>query len=358
MKVTIGLSGGVDSAVAAYRLLSDGYDVSALFMKNWEDDDGDAECPAEKDYRDAKAVAARLQIPQKAVNFSKDYWDRVFEHFLAEYRAGRTPNPDILCNKEIKFKAFLDKAIADGADAIATGHYARVKKSGDAFQLLRGFDANKDQSYFLYTLNQYQLSRALFPIGEMEKPEVREIAKQNGFPNHAKKDSTGICFIGERKFKSFLQEYVLNSPGDVKTPRGEIIGKHDGLMFYTIGQRQGLQIGGLSEYPEGAWYVAKKDLTDNALIVVQDHDHPLLYAPGLVCQQLHWVAGEPPAEQFECTAKIRYRQADQHCMVKRTGDDTWHVVFANAQRAITPGQSIVFYQGVVCLGGGVIESVI
>jgi tRNA-uridine 2-sulfurtransferase len=352
--IIVGMSGGVDSSVTAALLCEQGFQVTGLFMRNWDADDNDPHCTATQDLTDARTVCDKLNIPLKTVNFAQEYWERVFQHFLDDYAAGRTPNPDILCNKEIKFKAFLQHALSLGADAIATGHYARIRTHTPQ-QLLRGVDTNKDQSYFLYTLGQEQLTRSRFPLGELTKPEVRKLAEQYGFINHAKKDSTGICFIGERKFQRFLSEYLLAQPGDIETPDGTLIGKHAGLMFYTLGQRQGLGIGGLKKFGEAPWYVVSKDLSKNVLIVAQQHDHPLLLSDALICQETHWVSGEPPQLPLQCTAKIRYRSSDQPCVVEADSDSTVRVKFAQPQRAITPGQSVVFYQDEQCLGGGVIQ---
>lgn len=353
--VIVGMSGGVDSSVSALLLQQQGYHVEGLFMKNWEEDGNDDNCSADQDLVDAQAVALKLGIRLHTVNFSTEYWDRVFSYFLEEYQAGRTPNPDIMCNKEIKFRAFLDYAKALGADFIATGHYVRSKKEKEKTFLLKGLDKNKDQSYFLYALSQEQIKDALFPIGELEKPEVRKIAEQYEFRNHNKKDSTGICFIGERKFRDFLQQYLPAQPGKIKTEDGKIIGEHQGLMYYTIGQRQGLGIGGMKDKSESAWYVADKNLKHNTLIVVQRNDHPLLFKPTLTAQQLTWVSGTLPKMPLEGTAKIRYRQADQACKIEKTEDDKIYVTFSEAQRAVTPGQSIVLYDGEICLGGGIID---
>ena len=353
-KIILGLSGGVDSSVAALLLQQQGYEVEALFMKNWEEDDDQDYCAAAEDLRDAQAVCDRLGIRLHTVNFASEYWDRVFEHFLAEYHAGRTPNPDILCNREIKFRAFLDHALSLGASRIATGHYARIDEHHGAMRLLRGLDANKDQSYFLYTLNQHQLSHSLFPLGAYEKPAIRQLAREHGLATHAKKDSTGICFIGERRFSTFLQKFLPAQPGPIKSLEGEELGRHNGLMYYTLGQRKGLGIGGRRDADEEPWYVVEKDLASNTLRVAQGHDHPHLFHYSLSLGQLHWVAGRPP-EQPALTAKIRYRQADQACRL-RWQDGALHVDFEQAQRAITPGQSVVFYDGEVCLGGGVIET--
>lgn len=354
-RVIVGMSGGVDSSVAALLLLQQGYAVEGLFMKNWEEDDSDGYCPASIDAADAQAVCDKLGIPLHTVNFATEYWQRVFEYFLQEYSAGRTPNPDILCNKEIKFKAFLDYARSLGADLIATGHYARQQEKNGQQYLLKGRDNNKDQSYFLYTLGQAQLAPSLFPLGDLTKPEVRQIAEQAGFVNHAKKDSTGICFIGERKFKDFLSQYLPAKPGKITTVDGQVIGEHQGLMYYTLGQRQGLGIGGRKGAQEKPWYVYQKDLANNRLIVGQEKAHPLLLSTSLICNQLHWVAGHPPAQEFTCAAKTRYRQADQACIVKQLSEDEFLVSFTQSQWAVTPGQSVVFYDGEICLGGGIIS---
>ncbi len=356
-RVIVGMSGGVDSSVAAWLLKQQGYQVEGLFMKNWDEDDGTEYCTAMTDLADAQAVADAIGIPLHTASFAAEYWDRVFEHFLSEYSAGRTPNPDILCNKEVKFRAFLDYAVTLGADFIATGHYTRQRPLQDGSgraQLLKGLDPNKDQSYFLHAVSGERIARTLFPVGELEKPEVRGIAETQGFVTHDKKDSTGICFIGERKFTDFLKQYLPAQPGDIETPDGQVIGRHQGLMYHTIGQRQGLGIGGLSEFGDEPWYVAEKDLTRNVLIAVQGKQHPLLYARGLVSGPIDWVAGAPPAGQFRCKAKTRYRQPDQECEVQVLNGNV-KVVFDDAQRAVTPGQSVVFYDGDVCLGGGVIE---
>jgi len=355
-KVMIGMSGGVDSSVAALKLLEQGHQVTGLFMKNWDEDDGSEYCTAKEDLDDAQQVCDKLGIDLKTVNFATEYWDNVFEDFLKEYAAGRTPNPDILCNREIKFKAFLDYATELGADYIATGHYTQIGQQDNKFQLLRGLDSNKDQSYFLYTLGQPQLSRSLFPIGDMEKPAVRELAQKAGFINSRKKDSTGICFIGERKFKDFLQQYLPAQPGEIQTPEGETIGQHQGLMYYTLGQRQGLGIGGIKTAAEEPWYVIKKDLINNILIAAQGHDHPMMQSDSLNTSQLSWVSGEAPADGFRCSAKTRYRQKDQACQIKHLDDGSCLVQFDQPQRAVTPGQSVVFYHHDICLGGGIIDS--
>ena len=396
-RVIVGMSGGVDSSVTALLLQRQGYDVSGLFMKNWEENDPDGHCPAAEDAQDALEVCDRLGIALDAVNFSADYWDRVFRHFIDEYRCGRTPNPDILCNKEIKFKAFLDYALNQGADCIATGHYARIIHRNDQYRLFKARDGNKDQTYFLYTLGQTQLAKTIFPIGDIIKPEIRRLATEAGFGNHAKKDSTGICFIGERRFKSFLSRYLPAQPGEMRTPEGEYVGTHDGLMYYTLGQRQGLGIGGRAHASGAAradthhapWYVVGKDLANNILQVAQGQHHPLLYSTSLVASNLHWIAGEPPALPLRCHAKTRYRQPDQACLVTALENGVGHgrslaschcgtrasmhsgctsvtegrmpgvtacqVNFEQPQWAVTPGQSVVFYAGEECLGGGTIE---
>ncbi len=353
--IFVGMSGGVDSSVAALLLQQQGYAVHGLFMKNWEGDDKDDYCAAEADLADAQTVCDKLNIPLQGVNFSDQYWDRVFQYFLDEYSAGRTPNPDILCNKEIKFKAFLDYALAQGADKIATGHYARVREVDGEYQLLKGVDHNKDQTYFLYTLGQAQLAKSLFPVGELEKPQVRKLAEQHQLITYNKKDSTGICFIGERDFKAFLQQYLPAQPGEMQTPEGQTVGKHDGLMYYTLGQRQGLGIGGLKGFSDTPWYVADKDLDNNILIVVQGNTHPLLHHQQCIASDMHWVAGSAPADSFRCSAKTRYRQQDAACEVRYEPEqDHWQICFDEPQWAITPGQAIVFYQDDICLGGGTI----
>ena len=353
MKVVVGMSGGVDSSVAALLLKRQGHEVVGLFMKNWEDDDDDEYCSTREDLIDAAAAADVIGVDLEAVNFSAEYKDRVFAEFLREYSAGRTPNPDVLCNAEIKFKAFLDHAMRLGASKIATGHYARIKKGGERFELLRGLDSGKDQSYFLHRLNQEQLSRVMFPVGELKKSEVRRLALEAGLPNHAKKDSTGICFIGERPFREFLNRYLPKAPGPIKTPEGRVVGEHIGLAFYTIGQRKGIGIGGMAKMKPGAWYVAEKRLESNELVVVQDHDHPLLMKRALSASDASWVAGAAP-EKKSATAKTRYRQADAPCSLERVVESEIRVGFEAPQWAVTPGQSVVLYEGEVCLGGGVI----
>ncbi|HHJ13894.1 MAG TPA: tRNA 2-thiouridine(34) synthase MnmA [Gammaproteobacteria bacterium] len=355
-RIMVGLSGGVDSAVAALLLQRKGYEVEALFMKNWDEDDAPGHCPAEEDLADARAVAGQLGIRLRTISFSSEYWDRVFEHFLAEYRAGRTPNPDVLCNREIKFRAFLDYALDQGAEAIATGHYARIDCDAAGCQLLKGCDPDKDQSYFLFRLNQHALRHALFPLGEMRKPQVRALARKAGLPNHARKDSTGICFIGERRFSEFLARYLPARPGDITDLDGRVLGRHRGLMFHTIGQRQGLGIGGSRQGSGEPWYVCDKDLERNRLIVVQGARHPALFRDRLEARDLHWIGGNTPRVPLRCTARIRYRQPDQACEIRVLEDDRCEVRFATPQRAVTPGQSVVFYNEAICLGGGTIVS--
>lgn len=353
--IIVGMSGGVDSSVAALLLLQQGHHVEGLFMKNWEDDDQEDYCAAAEDLADAQSVCDKLGIKLHSVNFSDQYWDRVFQNFLDEYKAGRTPNPDILCNKEIKFKAFLDYAMELGADYIATGHYVRRSTNNSKSHLLKGLDHNKDQSYFLYTLGQHQLEKALFPVGELDKPMVRKMADDAGLVTYDKKDSTGICFIGERKFKDFLQRYLPAQPGEIHDPDGHCIGKHHGLMYYTLGQRKGLGIGGLKNASEEPWFSVAKDLDNNILIAAQGIDNELLYHDTLHASQLSWT-DQPPAIPFTCMAKNRYRQSDQSCTIVKLSADSCTVEFKDPQRAITPGQSIVFYQQDECLGGGIIDS--
>ena len=361
-RVVVGLSGGVDSAVSAYLLKQQGYEVIGIFMKNWEDDDDSEFCSSNIDFVDAASVADVIGIEIEHVNFAADYKDRVFAEFLREYQAGRTPNPDILCNAEIKFKAFLDHAMRLGAEKIATGHYARVRERNGAYELLKGLDPLKDQSYFLHRLNQTQLSKTLFPLGDLPKTEVRRIAAEIGLPNAKKKDSTGICFIGERPFRDFLNRYSAKEPGPIKDPNGRVIGKHEGLSFYTLGQRQGLGIGGLKA--KGAqkggnehepWFVARKDMEKNTLWVVQGHDHPWLLSPALRAQDASWVSGHAPAPG-SVAAKTRYRQADAACTLEAPEDQHFALHFSEAQWAVTPGQSAVVYDGEICLGGGVITT--
>lgn len=355
-KVIVGMSGGVDSSVSAWLLQQQGYQVEGLFMKNWEEDDGEEYCTAADDLADAQAVCGKLGMKLHKVNFAAEYWDNVFEHFLEEYKAGRTPNPDILCNKEIKFKAFLEFAAEDlGADFIATGHYVRRHDSNGKSQLLRGLDGNKDQSYFLYTLSHQQIAQSLFPVGELSKPEVRRIAEQLELVTAKKKDSTGICFIGERKFRDFLGRYLPAQPGAIVTVDGLTVGEHQGLMYHTLGQRKGLGIGGLKESNDNPWYVVDKDVANNRLIVAQGADHPRLMSVGLIAQQLHWVDRETLREPLACVVKTRYRQEDIPCVITPLDDDRIEVRFEQPVAAVTPGQSAVFYLGEVCLGGGIIE---
>ncbi|MDO9283170.1 MAG: tRNA 2-thiouridine(34) synthase MnmA [Methylotenera sp.] len=360
-KIVVGLSGGVDSSVTALLLKQQGYEVTGLFMKNWEDDDTDEYCSSKQDLIDAVSVADKIGIDIEAVNFSKEYKDRVFTNFLSEYQAGRTPNPDILCNAEIKFKAFLDHAMSMGADLIATGHYAQVRENPlkpGLFQLMKAEDGSKDQSYFLYRLNQAQLSKTLFPLGTYLKREVREIAREAGLINAEKKDSTGICFIGERPFQEFLSKYLPRKPGDIKTPEGKLVGRHEGLMYYTLGQRQGLKIGGSRDSNGEPWFVAAKDMAKNELIVVQGHEHPLLLNDGLLASQLTWIDPEPPVTNWVYAAKTRYRQPDAPCEIDRITKDEVEIKFGQKQWAITPGQSAVVYESNVCLGGGIITGAI
>lgn len=356
-KVIVGMSGGVDSSVSAALLLEQGYQVEGLFMKNWDEDDGTEYCTAMDDLADAQAVSDRLGIKLHTANFAAEYWDNVFEHFLHEYQAGRTPNPDILCNREIKFKAFLDYALMLGADLIATGHYTRRADRDGQTLLLRGLDSNKDQSYFLHAVAGEQLARTLFPVGELEKPEVRRIAEKYQLATARKKDSTGICFIGERRFSDFLKRYLPAQPGDIETTDGQVIGRHHGLMYHTIGQRQGLGIGGLQGAGEEPWYVLRKDLTRNVLVVGQGNDHPWLFSSALECSSIYWVNPLQISEPMRLTAKVRYRQPDQHCTIE-PGANGYLIRFDQPQRAVTPGQSVVLYQDDVCLGGGVIERAI
>jgi tRNA-specific 2-thiouridylase len=355
-RVILGLSGGVDSAVAAVLLKDEGYDVHALHMTNWEDDEG--YCTAAEDLQDARRVCERLDIPLHHVNFSKEYRDQVFAYFLDEYRKGRTPNPDVLCNREIKFGVFRDYAKRLGGDLLATGHYARSGIVDGQGALFKGKDPNKDQSYFLHAVNAEALAETVFPLGELMKDEVRNIARDRGLPVHAKKDSTGICFIGERPFREFLSTYLPANPGPIRTPEGDLVGEHQGLMYYTLGQRQGLYIGGIHDRPELPWYVVAKDVDANTLIVAQG-EHELLFSDTLTGTDASWI-GRPPdglAEGLRCAAKVRYRQADQNCVVRASGDDGVEVTFDQRQRAVAPGQFVVFYDGDRCLGGAVIDQI-
>ncbi len=354
--ITVGMSGGVDSSVAAYLLKNQGARVRGLFMKNWEEDDTTSYCAAQADLADVSAVCGILGLPFDTVNFSTEYWNDVFERFLAEYRLGRTPNPDIWCNQTIKFDAFLEHALARGAQSIATGHYAQVARDETGrLALKKGRDPRKDQSYFLYTLGQRQLRHVRFPLGALEKDAVRRLAAKANLPVHAKKDSVGICFIGQRPFREFLAKFIAVEPGEMRTPEGDVVGMHQGLAFYTLGQRQGLGIGGLAKHSQAPWYVVDKDLEKNVLIVAQGHDHPMLYSDALIAGDLTWVRGEAPGMPLTCAAKSRYRQPDQACTVQQSVNDRVIVHFSTRQRAITPGQSVVFYSGDFCLGGGIIE---
>jgi tRNA-specific 2-thiouridylase len=352
--VILGMSGGVDSSVAAHLLLQQGYRVEGLFMTNWEEDE-DGYCTAAADYQDARKVAELFGIPLHKVNFAAQYRERVFQHFLDEYRAGRTPNPDVLCNREIKFGVCFDYAMRLGADFIATGHYARVERE-PRVRLLKGLDASKDQSYFLGAVSASALARTLFPVGELPKSEVRRIAKALALPVHDKKDSTGICFIGERPFEEFLAKYLPAQPGEIQTTNGEVLGHHRGLMYYTLGQRQGLGIGGTRNHGEDPWYVVQKNLARNLLIAGQGQNHPALFSDGLEASAIHWIVGEPPQRQLRCSAKVRYRQADQICQLTIDSSQLARITFDHPQRAVTPGQFVVFYDGDECLGSGVIES--
>ncbi|WP_143188011.1 tRNA 2-thiouridine(34) synthase MnmA [Thermoactinomyces sp. DSM 45891] len=357
-RVVVGMSGGVDSSVTAWLLKQQGYDVIGLFMKNWDDTDEFGHCTATEDYEDVRRVATQIGIPYYSVNFEKEYQEKVFSYFLDEYRKGRTPNPDIMCNREIKFGEFLQKAEQLGADYLATGHYAQLKEVDGTRQLCRGVDPNKDQTYFLSQVPQSKFANTLFPLGHLEKKEVRKIAEEAGLYTAKKKDSTGICFIGERNFKEFLSNYLPAQPGDMKTLDGTIVGKHDGLMYYTLGQRQGLGIGGGAGEGGLPWFVIKKDVLQNTLYVAQGHDHDALYTNGLIATEVNWLADtEAPTKPFSCTAKFRYRQKDQSVtVIPQVNGNTWNIQFHEQQRAVTPGQSVVFYDGEVCLGGGIIDS--
>ena len=352
-RVVVGMSGGVDSSVAALLLKQQGYDVVGVFMKNWDDTDEFGHCTAADDFEDVRRVCEHIDIPYYSVNFEKEYMERVFSYFLEEYKQGRTPNPDVLCNREIKFGELLQRSLDLGADHLATGHYAQVRERTGRYELLRGNDPGKDQTYFLYMVGQEPLAKTLFPIGHMPKAQVREIAREAGLPTASKKDSTGICFIGERNFREFLRQYLPAQDGEIRSLDGKLKGVHHGLMYYTIGQRQGLGIGGSGTGEP--WFVVGKDLKQNILWVAQGHDHPRLLSTALTATDLYWVSGQAPALPFSCTAKIRYRQPDVAAVVHGNGD-TCEVVFESAQRAVTPGQSVVFYDGEVCLGGGTIKT--
>lgn len=356
-RIVVGMSGGVDSSVAALLLKRAGHEVIGVFMKNWEEKDDNGVCTSETDWADVRGVCEKIDIPYYAVNFVKEYYDRVFSYFLDEYRRGRTPNPDVLCNREIKFKAFLDFAMKLGADRLATGHFCQLGDAADGKKLLlRGADGNKDQSYFLYMLGQNALEKAMFPVGGLTKAQVREIAEEAGLANSQKKDSTGVCFIGERHFKPFLQQFLPAQPGNMRTLEGKVVGRHDGLMYYTLGQRRGLGIGGAGNGER--WFVLAKDMARNELIVTQGADHPLLYSKNAVGTDATWISGEAPAGEFDCTCKYRYRQPDQavHVSVRENGQVL--VTARERQRAVTPGQSMVFYQGEVCLGGAICDEVL
>ncbi len=352
-RIVVGMSGGVDSTVAAYLLKQQGYDIVGVFMKNWEEENESGACTAAEDFADVRSVSDAMGMPYYSVNFAQEYRDRVFSYFLEEYRRGRTPNPDVLCNCEIKFRAFLDFAIKTGANALATGHYARLSKSGGDVKLLRAADTGKDQTYFLAGLTGEQLGKAIFPIGDLVKGEVRQIALEQGFSNAKKKDSTGVCFIGERNFKKFLMQYLPAQPGDIVTEKGKVIGRHDGLMYYTLGQRRGLGIGGQQDGTGESFFVIGKDLSRN-LLIVQQGEHEELFSLSLDADKLSFISGAAPAGTFRCTAKFRYRQPDRPVTVRMEGEGA-HVVFSAPERAVTPGQWVVLYQDDVCLGGGPID---
>jgi tRNA-specific 2-thiouridylase len=353
--IHVGMSGGVDSTVAAWRLKRLGYDVRGVFMKNWDEDDDETHCAAAEDLEAAIRACQLLEIPLKTVNFSSEYWDRVFSPFVTSYQHGHTPNPDVWCNREIKFGELIHFIEDLGGQGLATGHYARVRERAGRSQLCRARDDNKDQTYFLYLLTQQQLAKARFPIGDLTKPEVREIARAEGFENHDRRDSTGICFIGERPFREFLSRWVTAEPGEIVTPEGQLLGQHEGLPFYTLGQRQGLGIGGVSDRSGAAWYVVEKIEPENRLVVAQGKDHPRLYSARLRASSVHWISESINPLPLRCTAKTRYRQVDQPCTVSATGDGGLEVIFEEPQRAVTPGQAVVFYDAEVCLGGATIE---
>ena len=354
-RVIVGISGGVDSSVAALVLAQEGYQVEGLFMKNWEEDDASEYCTASKDLHDAKLVCEKLDIKLNEANFAAEYWENVFQNFLAEYKAGRTPNPDVLCNREIKFKVFLDYARLLGGDLIATGHYARITREGGTATLRKARDENKDQSYFLQSVPGEQLRSCLFPVGELQKSDVRDLASSHGLITHNKKDSTGICFIGERRFKDFLQQYLPARPGPIESLDGQSFGQHDGLMYHTLGQRQGLGIGGVKGAGDDPWYVVAKDLEKNRLIVAQGNEHPALFTNSMLCEQIFWI-NDAPALPYSGKLKTRYRQPDQDCLLSCTDEGKWLVEFDTPQRAVTPGQWACFYRGDICLGGGIITS--
>lgn len=353
--IVVAMSGGVDSSVAALLLKRAGFRVSAIFMKNWNEPDTDGRCEWEDDVSDVLSVCETLGIPVNTHDLSQAYWDGVFEEFIDEYRQGRTPNPDVLCNREVKFKAFIERAKSIGGDLIATGHYAKIRAVGDTSELLKGTDRNKDQSYFLYSIDQPALARSVFPLGGLEKTAVRRMAARAGLVTHAKKDSTGICFIGERRFRTFLSNYLPAQPGNIRSVGGNILGQHEGAAFYTLGQREGLGIGGVRGAREGPWFVVAKDVPNNELIAAQGHEHPLLMCTSLTADNLSWVSDVAPMVPFECSAKTRYRQPDQNCVITAIDSTTAKVEFSRPQRAVTPGQSVVFYAGDCCLGGGIID---
>jgi tRNA-specific 2-thiouridylase len=353
--IVMAMSGGVDSSVAAMLLKRAGFRLSAIFMKNWNEPTADGHCEWEDDVSDVLSVCENLDIQVNTIDLSQAYWDGVFEEFIGEYRRGRTPNPDVLCNREVKFKAFVEHAKSIGGDLIATGHYARSRAVGNVNELLKGTDRNKDQSYFLYAISQKALAHSVFPLGSLDKATVRRMASSAGLITHAKKDSTGICFIGERRFRSFLSNYLPAQPGNIRSLDGRILGQHEGAAFYTLGQREGLGIGGVRGAQEGPWFVVAKDVANNELIAAQGHEHPLLMCTHLIADNLTWVSNSAPIAPFQCSAKTRYRQTDQECVITAIDSDTLEVEFTRPQRAVTPGQSVVFYVGDRCLGGGIID---